>query len=347
MPTSLLHQKHPLSQASNQLRILENVPDSDVRFRGRLERAGIAPLRAHGIQVLQLNLGKVCNQTCAHCHVDAGPDRQERMSRETAQICLRVLGSTNIPTLDVTGGAPELNESFRWIVSEARKIARHVIDRCNLTILSATGFDDLPEFLAEQQVEIIASLPCYLEENCDRQRGEGVFRRSVEALRRLNDVGYARSDSGLILTLVYNPIGPHLPPPQQDLEATYRKELRTRYGVEFTRLFTITNMPISRFLDDLLRHGQYEAYMQRLVDAFNPATVQSLMCRTTLSVDWQGYLYDCDFNQMLEIPVARGVPTHIRDFDLASFENRPIVTGQHCFGCTAGQGSSCQGTLVH
>lgn len=345
--TSLLHKRHPLAEASNQLRILESVIDGgDCRFSDCLEQAGLDPLRASGTQVLQLNLGRVCNQTCSHCHVDAGPDRRETMSRETAEACLRVLSSTSIPTLDLTGGAPELNPHFRWLVSEARKIGRHVIDRCNLTILMVNGFEDLPNFLAEQRVEVVASLPCYLEENCDRQRGDGVFRRSIKALHRLNELGYGQPDSGLILTLVYNPIGVQLPPPQQKLEADYREHLRARYGVEFSRLFSITNMPISRFLDELLRTGQYRSYMQRLVEAFNPATVPNLMCRTTLSVDWRGYVYDCDFNQMLELPVAPGVPRHISDFDFALLETRPIVTGQHCLGCTAGAGSSCQGSLA-
>jgi radical SAM/Cys-rich protein len=225
-------------------------------------------------------------------------------------------------------------------------LQRHVIDRSNLTILVAQGFEELPEFLAQQRVEVVASLPCYLEENCDRQRGPGVFRRSIEALVRLNALGYGQPGSGLTLTLVYNPIGPALPPSQEELEAAYRRELRQRYGIEFTRLHTITNMPISRFLDDLLRQGEYEAYMQKLAEAFNPATVERLMCRTTLSVDWQGYLYDCDFNQMLELRLADKLPQHIRDFDLNALRNRPIVTASHCYGCTAGHGSSCQGTLL-
>jgi radical SAM/Cys-rich protein len=268
------------------------------------------------------------------------------MSRQTAAECLRALASSDIPTLDLTGGAPELNPNFRWLVAQARDLQRHVIDRSNLTILVAHGFEELSEFLAQQRVEIVASLPCYLEENCDRQRGSGVFRRSIEALQRLNELGYGHPESGLTLTLVYNPIGPALPPSQADLEAAFRKELHQRYGIGFTRLHTITNMPISRFLDDLLRQGEYEAYMQKLVEAFNPATVDRLMCRTTLSVDWQGYLYDCDFNQMLELRLAESFPQHIRDVDLYALRNRPIVTAPHCFGCTAGHGSSCQGTLV-
>jgi radical SAM/Cys-rich protein len=329
-----------------QLQVLEGSLEHHPSFNSALERASIAPLSACGLQVLQVNLGKLCNQTCRHCHVDAGPDRREVMSREIAEACLRVLDTSGIPTLDLTGGAPELNPKFRWLVSEAHRLGRRVIDRSNLTILLAPGFNDLPEFLAARQVEVVASLPCYLEENCDRQRGDGVFSRSIEALRRLNWLGYGRPDTGLALTLVYNPIGPALPPDQRDLETTYRQELRSRYGVEFTRLYTITNMPISRFLDDLLQSGQYNAYMRKLVEAFNPVTTDQLMCRTMLSVDWQGYLYDCDFNQMLELRVGYGAPQHIRDFDATRLRSRRIVVGQHCFGCTAGHGSSCQGAVL-
>ena len=347
MPLTLFRQNSPLAEAANQLRILESRPlAQSAAFADRLREANAFPLRAAGIEVLQLNLGKVCNQSCAHCHVDAGPDRRESMSRETAEDCLRVLEFSGIPTVDLTGGAPELNPNFRFLVREARRLGRHVIDRSNLTILVARGYEKLPEFLAAEGIEIVASLPCYLEENCDRQRGAGVFQQSIAALRRLNELGYGEQGTGLLLNLVHNPVGPCLPPPQQELEAAYRQKLRGRYGIEFTHLYTITNMPISRFLDDLLRSGQYEAYMAKLIAAFNPATVGRLMCRTTLSVDWQGYLYDCDFNQMLELRVEDGLPQHIRDFDLATLINRPIVTGQHCFGCTAGQGSSCQGTLV-
>lgn len=346
MPTSLAHSNSPLAQASAQLRVLDASLKSHQSFGAILAREGIAPLRASGLQVLQVNLGKLCNQTCRHCHVDAGPDRREVMSREIAEACLRALDTSGIPTLDLTGGAPELNPNFRWLVSEARRLGRRIIDRSNLTILLAQGFDDLPEFLAGGQVEIVASLPCYLEENCDRQRGDGVFGRSIEALRRLNQLGYGLPDTGLTLTLVCNPIGPALPPDQRNLETTYRQELRSRYGVEFTRLYAITNMPISRFLDELLQTGQYDAYMRKLVEAFNPATTDQLMCRSTLSVDWQGYLYDCDFNQMLELRVGYGAPQHIHNFDVTRLRDRRIVVGQHCFGCTAGHGSSCQGAVL-
>ncbi len=345
---TLLRRASPLAQPAEQLRILSE-GEQRFGFEQMLADHGRLPLRATGIEVLQINVGKLCNQTCRHCHVDAGPDRREIMSRETAEACLDVLRRSDIPTLDITGGAPEMNPHFRWLVAEARALGRRVIDRCNLTILIAPGFEDLPEFLAEHQVEIVASLPCYLEENVDRQRGDHVFQRSLEALRRLNALGYGQPDSSLSLTLVFNPTGPTLPPDQQQLEAVYRSELRARYKIEFTRLFTITNLPISRFLDDLLQSGQFDAYMHKLVEAFNPTTVDGLMCRTMLSVDWQGNLSDCDFNQMLGVPLASGLPRNIdelNDVTLTQVANRRIVTGQHCFGCTAGAGSSCQGSLA-
>lgn len=347
---TLVRQGSPLASPSEQRTILEGAEHAGHRsFDGMLREHGLFPLCATAIEVLQVNLGKLCNQTCQHCHVDAGPDRRESMSRETAEACLDALATYDISTLDITGGAPEMNPHFGWLVTEARRLQRRVIDRCNLTILLAPGFDDLPEFLADHRVDVVASLPCYLEENCDAQRGDGVFRRSVTALRRLNDVGYGLTGSPLNLTLVYNPVGPSLPPDQEALEEAYRRELRARYGIEFTQLYTIANMPISRFLDHLLCSGQYDAYMLRLVDAFNPAAAAGLMCRSVLSVDWQGRLFDCDFNQMLEIGLSPGLPDNIRNLEAASLEQlsrRRIVTGRHCFGCTAGAGSSCQGSIV-
>jgi radical SAM/Cys-rich protein len=307
----------------------------------------LAPLRSTGVDVLQINVGKVCNQTCTHCHVDAGPTRRESMSRETAEAVIAFLSRTKISTLDITGGAPEMNPHFRWLVERARDLNRRVIDRCNLTILMANGFRDLPEFLFKHEVEIVASLPCYLEENCDSQRGDGVFQRSIAALQKLNRLGYGCSD-GLPLTLIFNPIGPKLPPSQSELEAAYRVELQQRYGIVFTRLHTITNLPISRFLDELHRLGKYEQYMTTLVNEFNPRSVSGVMCRQMLSVDWQGYLYDCDFNQMLGLGIqSQGLArVHIGDHDVEVSHERMIVTGQHCFGCTAGAGSSCQGAVV-
>ncbi len=343
LPT-LLRQGSPLADPAHQLRLLD--AGGHRPFEQALADSGMSPLRATGIGVLQVNVGKVCNQTCRHCHVDAGPDRREVMSRETMALCLDVLRRTGIPTLDVTGGAPELNPHFRWLVAEARGLGRHVIDRCNLTILLAPGHEDLPDFLAAQRVEVVASLPCYLPQNTDAQRGSGVFDRSIAALRRLNAVGYGRPDSGLILTLVYNPVGPSLPPPQAALEAAYRRELAARYAVSFNRLFTITNMPISRFLDDLVQTGRHDEYLEKLIAAYNPAAAAGVMCRTTLSVGWDGRLYDCDFNQMLDLGLSAGLPRHIRDFDAEALAGRRIVTGQHCYGCTAGSGSGCQGAIA-
>ena len=342
---TLLRQASPLADAEEQRRLLED-GERWPRFEEVLRSHELPVLHADGIRVLQLNLGKLCNQTCRHCHVDAGPDRREIMTRETAEQCLEVLRQTSIPTLDLTGGAPEMNPNFRWLVEQAHRLGRHVIDRCNLTILLANGYTDLPQFLADQAVEVVASLPCYLQENTDRQRGEGVYQKSITAIRRLNELGYGIPGTGLVLTLVFNPGSASLPPPQDALEADYRRELRVQHEIEFSRLFTITNMPISRFLDDLLQSGRYEQYLQKLVEAFNPLAVNEVMCRTTLSVDWTGRLFDCDFNQMLELPVSANVPRHVSDFDWKQLAERPIVTGRHCFGCTAGAGSSCQGQTI-
>lgn len=304
------------------------------------------PLHAAGIGVLQINVGKVCNQRCAHCHVDAGPERRETMTRETAELCVDVLRRHDIPVVDITGGAPELCAQFRYLVTESRRLGRKVMDRCNLTILLVPSQSDLIEFLAHNDVEIVASLPCYLESNVDRQRGGGVYARSIEALRRLNAAGYGIPGSALRLNLVYNPVGASLPPPQAALEDDYRRELRTRHGIEFHSLFTMTNMPISRFLGTLQHGGQYDAYMHELETAFNAQAAQSVMCRDMVSVGWDGTLYDCDFNQMLEMPVGYGAPPHIREFDAALLRRRRIVTGNHCYACTAGQGSSCGGATI-
>jgi len=315
-------------------------------FDDLLAGCELVPLRATGIETLQVNVGRLCNMRCVHCHVDAGPHRREIMSRDVAEACVDVLQHTDIGTLDLTGGAPEMNPNFRWMVEQARALDRHVIDRCNLTILRVPKYADLPEFLAEHQVEIVASLPCYLEENVDAQRGDAAFKRSIEVLQRLNSLGYGVSGERLPLTLVYNPVGASLPPPQCDLEADYRRELQARYGVQFSRLFTITNMPIGRYLEHLHETGQYEAYQRKLIDAFNPRAAAGVMCRSTLSVDWQGQLYDCDFNQMLDTPVRAELPRSIRDFDLDALASRRITTGAHCFGCTAGSGSGCRGAIA-
>ena len=344
--TSLQRRRSTLALASEQLKILR-AAETTTSFAAVVAAQGLPQLQADGLEILQVNIGKMCNMTCRHCHVDAAPERREIMTRDTIDACLAALERSAIHTLDLTGGAPEMNPDFRYFVAEARRLGVHVIDRCNLTILLAPGYQDLPEFLAAHQVEVVASLPCYLEENTDRQRGPGAYRQSIEALRRLNALGYGQTtgDTSRLLTLVYNPIGPSLPPNQRQLEAQYREYLRREYAIEFNRLFTITNMPISRFLEDLLESQQVETYLQKLIDAFNPAAVAGVMCRTMISVGWDGQLYDCDFNQMLELATAAGQAQHIRDFDTRPLSRRPIVVGQHCFGCTAGCGSGCLGAI--
>ena len=309
-------------------------------FAARLECAGLAPLRAQGIEVLQVNVGKVCNQTCKHCHVDAGPERTEAMPREVFQACLRLLERTAIPTVDLTGGAPEMNPHFRWFVERARALGRAVIVRSNLTILSANArFAELPEFFRDQGVRVICSLPYYEAGFTDRQRGQGVFAKSVAALQRLNALGYGQAGGGLELDLVYNPAGAFLPADQAALEADYKRVLAARHGIVFNRLYTLANLPIARFLDYLQASGNLEDYLEKLVCAFNPAAAGAVMCRTLLSVGWDGRLYDCDFNQMLELPVEGGA--RIQDLDdPAALATRAIRGDQHCYGCTAGAGSS-------
>lgn len=315
-------------------------------FEERMRAVGLTPLRATGIATLQINVGKLCNQTCGHCHVDAGPDRREIMSRETAEHCIRALAQTDIPTVDITGGAPELAPCFRFLVEESKKLGRRVMDRCNLTVLLVAAQADLAEFLARHRVEIIASLPYYRAAQTDAQRGEGVFEKSIRALRMLNTLGYGRPGSGLKLNLVYNPVGAFLPPKQEAVEKQFRRELEQKHGVVFNNLYTITNMPISRFLEFLLNTNNYEGYMERLVNAFNASAAAGVMCRSMISVGWDGTLYDCDFNQMLELPTDHGAPRHIRDFDAARLRERLIVTNSHCYGCTAGAGSSCGGATA-
>ena len=346
MTQSLLGRAHILASAGEQLRVLNNPVLPQRPFDEALEGSGLHPLTSTGIEILQVNVGKLCNQTCKHCHVDAGPDRTELMTRETAEWCIRALENAEIPMLDITGGAPELNAQFRWLVSEARRLGRRVMDRCNLSVLLLNSQKDLGEFLARHQVEVIASLPYFMAANTDAQRGEGVFDKSIEAMRLLNSLGYGQEDSGLTLNLVYNPVGAFLPPPQAAMEADFKRELLNRHGVVFNSLYAITNMPISRFLEFLLRTDNYERYMRKLIQAYNPAAAAGVMCRNTLSVGWDGVLYDCDFNQMLDLPVSFGSPLHIRDFVLERLDTRRIVTGQHCYGCTAGSGSSCGGTTL-
>ena len=294
---------------------------------------------------LQVNLGYRCNQSCAHCHVNAGPSRPEVMDPETLALIGPVLRARGLACLDVTGGAPELHPGFRGLVREARAAGVRVIDRCNLTILGEPGQEDLADFLAEHTVSVVASLPCYLEDNVDRQRGDGVFAASVAALRQLNALGYGRAGSPLELHLVYNPQGPRLPPPQAALEADYRRELAARYGISFTSLYTLTNMPIQRFAMGLARAGELEAYERLLRDAHRAENLAAVMCRSLISVDWQGHLHDCDFNQQLQLPPAEGARRHLRDLLHWDPRGATIRTASHCFGCTAGAGSSCGGAL--
>ena len=314
-------------------------------FGEKLAEHGLE-LRAAGVEVLQVNVGKLCNQACKHCHVDASPRRTEVMPAEVADQVLEAVRRFRFPAVDITGGAPELNPHFRRLVSESRAAGSRVSVRHNLTVMFEPGQEDLPRFFREHGVEVVSSLPYFLGRETDAQRGPGVFEKSIEALKRLNAEGYGDGRSGLTLNLVYNPVGAFLPPPQSSIEADFKRELLARHGVRFDRLYTITNMPISRFLEYLRRSGNEERYMRRLVESFNPAAVAGLMCRTTLSVDWTGRLYDCDFNQMLGLPVAEGLPQTISGFDPERFARRAVETGTHCFGCTAGAGSSCGGAVV-
>jgi len=337
IPT-LNKQGHRLSKAEWQRQILADLPLRS--FAEAVANTGHQPLRADGIQVLQINVGKRCNQTCQHCHVDAGPDRKEVMPRAVLEMCLQFLEQTNIPTLDITGGAPEMHPNFRELVERASVLGRHIIDRCNLTITRLPNYAYLPEFLAHHQVEIIASLPSYAPKQTDAQRGDGVFENSILALQHLNSLGYGKDGTGLLLNLITNPVGAFLPGNQRSLETEWKRQLKRRYNIEFNNLYTITNMPISRYLDFLMRSDNLEAYMEKLVNAFNPATVDGLMCRTMISVGWDGRLFDCDFNQMLDIGLGPQLPQTIFEATLDSLAKRVIQIGQHCFGCTAGLGSS-------
>lgn len=347
---SLAARNNKLSDTNEQLRILSNgiFQDGELpTFRKKLEATQQFPIRPKSLEILQINVGYMCNQVCAHCHVDAGPDRKEIMTRETMQYCLDVLEQTDIHTLDLTGGAPEMNPHFEWFVTEARKRnVQDIIVRSNLTILRANKkYYGLPEFFKKNQVHVISSMPHYSREKTDKQRGDGVFSKSIEALKELNAVGYGVAHSGLQLDLVYNPSGAFLPTNQEALEADFKKALREDFGITFNNLFAITNLPISRFLEYLIASDNYEDYMYALVEAYNPGTVDNVMCTNTLSVSWDGYLYDCDFNQMLNLPVG-SVIKHIKDFDLDAIQERTVCTSQHCYGCTAGAGSSCQGTVA-
>ena len=342
--------KITLSAAADaQVKLLEETDCGIIAFNKAVNESAKAPLSATGINVLQINTGYRCNLVCRHCHVEAGPERTEVMSRQTMLECLETLDKSSISTVDITGGSPEMNPEFRWFIQciRAKVSDATIIVRSNLTLFTGNEkYGDIPEFLKQHRVTLIASLPCYTRTNVDSIRGKGVFDRSIAALKLLNTLGYGKEETGLELNLVYNPGGPSLPQEQHQLEMAYREQLVEEHGIVFNHLYTITNMPISRFLNDLLESGQYCHYMTLLAKSFNPLAMNNLMCRTTLSVGWDGTLYDCDFNQMLNLPVEKRAPQHISLFNEAKLQSRLITVGQHCYGCTAGSGSSCKGSLV-
>jgi radical SAM/Cys-rich protein len=349
---SLKRQNHELSDSFIQLEVLQAPrPDGSQfpRFEKKLREIDLLPLKPTQLEIFQVNLGKMCNQTCKHCHVDAGPDRKEIMTRETMQQCLDALDASakaglEVKTVDLTGGAPEMNPDFRWFVEGLSARGLHIIVRCNLTIILANPkYHDLPQFFKKHKVEVVSSLPHFSARRTDAQRGDGVFEKSIKALQMLNEVGYGIEGLGLNLHLVYNPSGAFLPAGQAGLEKEFKSQLQHQFGIQFNNLLVITNLPISRFLDYLVESGNYEGYMEKLIGAFNPAAAANVMCRNTISVGWDGKLYDCDFNQMLELEVADSAPNHIKNFDTLALNGRNIVLNQHCYGCTAGAGSSCGG----
>lgn len=346
---SLFSQSSRLAEPSFQLEVINSHTDrirSLTTFEEKLNGIGLFPLKPTGIEIFQINLGYMCNMTCKHCHVDAGPDRKEIMTRETLELCLDALRGSSIETIDLTGGAPEMNPHFRWFVEEAHRLNRKVIVRSNLTILDTPKFRDLPKFLAERGAEITCSLPFYSRRRTDSQRGEGTYDQSIKVLKILNGLGYGREGSSLELNLVYNPVGAFLPSSQKSLENDFKKVLKRDHDIEFNQLFTITNLPISRFLHFLLESGNLEEYMEKLVASFNPSAAAGVMCRNTISIGWDGTLYDCDFNQMLQMKTGDDAPDHIRDWDEKKLNEREIIVNQHCYGCTAGAGSSCGGATV-
>ncbi|MCL6436833.1 MAG: arsenosugar biosynthesis radical SAM protein ArsS [Leptolyngbyaceae cyanobacterium HOT.MB2.61] len=350
--TSLKRRHSPLASAEYQIATLNNLDLSQTPHQGDFAETLSAhdwqQLKPAKLEIFQINVGKLCNMTCRHCHVDAGPDRREIMDRDTIDACLRALDQTEVHTVDITGGAPELNPHFRYLVEQCVLRGKHVIDRCNLTVLLLPGMQDLPEWFAAHGVELVCSLPHYRRRNTDAQRGDGTFEKSIEVLQRLNTVGYGQGDPRRRLTLMSNPVGAFLSSNQAKLEQEWKAGLQKNFGIRFDRLITLNNMPISRYLEWLEQSGNLQSYMELLVNAFNPATVSGLMCRNTLSISWDGRLFDCDFNQMLELEVQlpQGEYPHIRDFDPKIMAQREIVTGRHCFGCTAGTGSSCGGAIA-
>jgi radical SAM/Cys-rich protein len=347
--TSLIRRESPLAAAAYQQQLLAALDLATLPqqgdFAATIAGHGWPSLPPAALDIFQINLGKLCNMTCQHCHVDAGPDRtRENMDRATIDLCLQALDQTAAHTVDITGGAPELNPHFRYLVDECVKRGKQVIDRCNLTVLLLPGKTDLPQWFADRQVEVVCSLPHYRQRNTDAQRGSGTFEKSIAALRQLNAVGYGQGDPARRLTLMSNPVGAFLASGQARLEQEWKDGLLKHQGVRFDRLITLNNMPISRYLEWLVQSGNLQTYMELLVNSFNPSTIEGLMCRNTISIAWDGYIYDCDFNQMLELPI--GDRTHIRDFDFAQFNQRAIITQRHCFGCTAGSGSSCGGAII-
>lgn len=350
MQKSLLRRESDLAKAEKQLQILGNGIFANGElptFKDKISEISEFPLRPKALEILQINVGYMCNQVCEHCHVDAGPDRKEIMTRKTMQQCLEVIKTTGAHTLDLTGGAPEMNPDFRWFVQAASKAGiKDFIVRSNLTIIRANPkYHDLPQFFKKHNIHVVSSMPHWTRGKTDKQRGEGVFDQSIQALKDLNAVGYGMPDSDLHLDLVYNPSGAFLPSDQVGMERDFKKALLEDFNIQFHQLFAITNLPISRFLDYLIASGNYEDYMYALVEAYNPMAVNNVMCKNTLSISWDGYLYDCDFNQMLGLGVASKIK-HISEYNEEALNNRNIVISQHCYGCTAGAGSSCQGTVV-
>lgn len=345
-----LHSRHSeLANSYFQLKVLNNnsiESHEEIKFTAKLKESNLLPLKPTKLEIFQINVGKMCNQVCKHCHVDAGPDRKEIMSRDTMLLCLDAIKKSGAKTVDLTGGAPEMNPDFRWFIQEIKKLdIGKIIVRCNLTIILANKkYNDLPEFFKAHNIEVVSSLPYFTAVRTDAQRGLGVFEKSIKALQMLNDVGYGKADTGLIINLVYNPSGAFLPPAQQALELDYKTKLKTNYNIDFNSLLAITNLPISRFLEYLLESKNYDSYMEKLINAYNPVAAANVMCRNTISVGWDGAIYDCDFNQMLDLKVASPI-NHISNFNVDELQNRNIVVNQHCFGCTAGAGSSCGGTI--
>lgn len=346
---SLAAQGQAMAKSKTQIDFLKNSPAGryhHLQFREKLEEIKAFPLKPASLDIFQMNLGKMCNQVCKHCHVDAGPDRKEIMTRDIMELCLDAIEKSGASTVDLTGGAPEMNPHFRWLVEELSAKGKHILVRCNLTIIvSNPRFYDLPQFYKHHRCEVISSLPYFTAMRTDAQRGSGVFEKSLKALKMLNAEGYGQEGSGLKLNLVYNPSGAFLPADQLSLEQQFKKKLKDLYEIDFNNLLTITNLPISRFLDYLIQSGNYEGYMEKLIQSFNPSAALNVMCRNTLSVGWDGYLYDCDFNQMLDLPVA-SESMHLRNLNLEKLMDRDIVTNKHCFGCTAGAGSSCGGSIA-